>query len=667
MMLLRCWMFALMAFGVCIGMPSAHAEVSLADFARHAQFKNIKISPKGDYLAASAIVDGKTVLSLIRLNGMKGVNVRPRDNRELADFWWVAPDRVMYSIGERNGPLEVPVGTGELFAVNADGTGDAGIFGYRMGNQGASHIAHGTSQLAVGELIDPLRDDPKNALIAIYPFNGANVGRKRTASANGVFPTVARLDLFSGVTTPVISSPLRNASFLTDNHGNVRFAFGEDADQSSKVFYRAADGKDWELVLDEKRDHQRVSPLAFNRKEDKVYFSCGGAQGTGGLCAWDVATRKLTTLWSGATGVRDLVRSFDGDDSIAIRSMPDRAATTLLDKNAPEAKILVGMMQQFPGEDVKITSSSRDGSKVVFFVSSDRDPGQFFLYDNTAHKASFLFARMPWIKPEQMAAMEPIALKARDGLALHGYLTRPPGKDEAKNLPLVVFVHGGPYYIRDDWAFDPYVQMLASRGYAVLQVNYRGSGDYGHDFVSAGFREWGGKMQDDVTDATHWAITQGIADPKRICIFGGSYGGYAALEGAVKEPDLYRCAIGYVGVYDLRLMSTRGDIPQSVFGENYLKMVLGDDQSVLWDRSPIAHLDRLKAKTMLIVGGQDWRVPPVQGEALHSALNKAHIEHEWLYQRTEGHGFYDEKNIEDLFGKVGEFLDRNIGAKAVVN
>ncbi len=139
-------------------------------------------------------------------------------------------------------------------------------------------------------------------------------------------------------------------------------------------------------------------------------------------------------------------------------------------------------------------------------------------------------------------------------------------------------MHGGPYEIRDRWEFDPYVQALASRGYAVLQVNFRGSGGYGDDFVKAGLREWGGKMQDDITDATHWAIDQGIADSQRICIFGGSYGGYAALEGAVKEPDLYKCAIGAAGIYDLRMMFKRGDIPTTVFGRNYLKMALGEDE-----------------------------------------------------------------------------------------
>jgi dipeptidyl aminopeptidase/acylaminoacyl peptidase len=326
--------------------------------------------------------------------------------------------------------------------------------------------------------------------------------------------------------------------------------------------------------------------------------------------------------------------------------------------------LLATLMQQCPGEDVRITSSTPDGSKVVFLVSSDRDPGQFFLYDGAAGKATMLFARMPWIKEGEMASMEPVTLKARDGLMLHGYLTRPRGKDDAKHLPLVVFVHGGPYGIRDSWDFDPDVQMLASRGYAVLQVNFRGSGGYGDAFIRAGFREWGAKMQDDVTDATRWAIAEGVADPSRICIFGASYGGYAALRGATKEPDLYRCAIGYVGVYDLRLMYTRGDIPQSTYGDNYLKMVLGEDENLLWDRSPLAHIDQLKAKVMLIVGGEDNRVPPVQGERLHAALDKAHIAHEWIYERTEGHGFYDEDHRADLDAKIAAFLDANIGQRA---
>jgi dipeptidyl aminopeptidase/acylaminoacyl peptidase len=203
--------------------------------------------------------------------------------------------------------------------------------------------------------------------------------------------------------------------------------------------------------------------------------------------------------------------------------------------------------------------------------------------------------------------------------------------------------------------------MLTSRGYAVLQINYRGSGGYGDAFERAGYREWGGKMQDDVTDATRWAIEQGVADKNRICIFGTSYGGYAAIEGVTKEPDLYKCAIANAGVYDLKLMFSSGDVPQFLGGQNFLKMVMGQDQNDLYDRSPIAHIDRLKAKVMLIVGGADTRVPAAQGEHLHDALTKRGIAHEWLYERSEGHGFYDESHTAAMYEKIIAFLGREIG------
>ena len=618
------------------------AEVPLADFARHAQFREIKISPEGDYLAASAVVDGKAVLSLVRLEDMKGVNLRPREGGEVYQFWWVASHRVVYSIAERTSALEQPALTGELYGVNADGTGKKLLLGYRANRE-----------WVFADVVRPLYAQGGKVLVAKYHWNG---------SADGAYPVAAYMDVDNGTLTEVGTAPIRNAQFVADNHGQVRFAYANATDNKRRVYYRAANGAPWDLAFDESKGDPPIAPLGFARDDTSAYLDCPGAHGVGGLCRWNADSRKSETLWSGAeAGIDELVESFDRHDFVALRSMPGRTATTLLDKGSREAKLLTGLMQQFPGEDVRLTSSTMDGSRVVFLVSSDRDPGQFFLYESATGKATFLFARMPWIKPEAMAPMEPLALKARDGVPLHGYLTRPPGKDDAKHLPLVVLVHGGPYGIRDSWGFDPDVQMLASRGYGVLQVNYRGSGGYGDAFIHAGYHEWGAKMQDDVTDATRWAIAEGVADPARICIFGASYGGYAALRGATKEPDLYRCAIGYVGVYDLRLMYTRGDIPQSTYGDNYLKIVLGEDENVLWDRSPLAHIDRLKAKVMLIVGGEDKRVPPVQGESLHSALEKAHVAHEWLYQRTEGHGFYDEANRTDLLTKVAAFLDANIG------
>jgi dienelactone hydrolase len=654
----------LLACSACIA-----AEVPLIDFARHERYHDVKISPNGEYLAASAVVNGKMVLTLLHLGDLKGVNIVPRETDELAQFWWVAPTRVMYTVGRKIGGLEVPLATGELFTVAADGSEQKMIFGYGGGTnfQGATHIQHATSEAAFGEFIAPLHDDPNSALIASYAVNGATLGNVRTASSIGVFPEAFRIDLRTGSKARVATSPLRNAQFIADQKGVVRIAYGIDVDRMEKVYYRAGNGADWEVIFDQSHDGLLVEPRAFGSDAKTLYLTCGGVNGVGGICRWDSQTRKIQTVWSGIeSGPTELMLKADESDAFAIESMPGRPAVSLLDKAAPDAKLIADLMQQFSGQRVHLGAQTIDGTKRIVSVSGDVNPGEFYLLDLKTKKLSFLLARRPWLKSEQLAPMEPFKIAARDGVNLHGYLTRPSGKPDAKDAPLVVYVHGGPHGVRDFWQYDPEVQMLASRGYAVLQVNYRGSGGYGEKFQQSGFREWGGKMQDDITDATHWAIEQGIANPKRICIYGGSYGGYAALEGAVREPDLYKCTIGNAGIYDLRLMYSRGDIPQSIFGENYLKVVLGEDQSQLYDRSPIAHLDKLKAHVMLIVGGADVRVPPVQAENLHNALNQRKIDHEWIYERTEGHGFYDEKHIVGMYEKILAFLDREIGPASAV-
>ena len=647
-------------FAVC-ALASA-VEVPIADFARHDQYRSVKISPNGEYLAATAVVDGQVVLELVNMADMRPRALRPREGDDIADYWWVGPDRVMYTEGVHVGGVDRPIGTGELFSIKADGTGAAMLFGFRAGaddSHMATLIKKQTADIASGDLIAALREDPLHALIASYAWNGPG----HSASSLSVHPEAFRIDLRDGKKTLITTSPMRGSSFLADHKGAIRFAFGVDADQVRKVWYRDEKGGDWLLLHDESKQHERFTPLMFDRSNTGVYVICDGANGVGGVCRWDAATRKQEVLWSAKdSSAIELVPTFDELDAFAIRSMPGRPAATLLDKSAPEAALLVEIMKQLPGEDIVFTSGSFDGKKAVFFAHADTDPGVFYLYDVDKKKIIELFQSRRWIKPEQMASMEPITFNARDGLALHGYLTRPPGKQADKHLPMVVLVHGGPYYVHDTWRYEPQVQLLASRGYAVLQVNFRGSGGYGDAFIRAGFREWGGKMQDDITDATRWAIDQGVADAKRICIFGTSYGGYAALEGAVKEPDLYKCAIGNAGIYDLHLMFTRGDVPQSLFGENYLKMVLGEDQSVLADRSPIAHLDKLKAAIMLIVGGADNRAPPVQGEGLHNALLKNKVDHEWVYERTEGHGFYTEAHTTEMFEKVVAFVDKQIGA-----
>ena len=639
----------------------AAQSVSISDLARHDEYLNVKISPDGAYMAATAVARGQTVLVMMRLGAgvkEKGNNVlSPRDNNEVVDFWWASPTRLVYSVGIHQGGYDAPLATGELFAVDADGGSPQMLYGYRKtGMSTGSMIQKAVAERGTAQFIAPISNNPNHILVAISLWDETGYDRQ--------FPTAWRMDVRDGTKTKLVKAPMRGAEFLADNQGRIRFAFTEANDGSFKVYLHPLDGDGWQLLPE--LSAARSTPLAFNRDDSAAYVTCAPDSGGFGVCLWDASKHTLATLWSNPkVGPDGLASGPVRDSVVGVTYMDGRPGTALFEGESAHEETLKELMQQFPGENIEFVSGTTDGSMSVVLVEADADPGAFYLYSAATHKVSLLAPRAKWIHPERMASKQPFEFAARDGLKLQGYVSYPPNLEQAKQLPTVVLVHGGPYGERDRWDYDPLVQAMATRGYAVVQVNFRGSGGYGYDFMHAGTREWGGKMQDDVTDATRWAIAQGIANPKRICIFGASYGGYAALEGAVKEPDLYQCAIGYVGVYDLALMFRRGDIPQSTFGKDYLKRELGDDMTQLAARSPVNQLDALKAKVMLVVGGKDERVPPIQGLAMHKALLDRHVAHEWLYKPDEMHGFYGEANLAEFYTRVLQFLGSSIGPGTV--
>ena len=276
---------------------------------------------------------------------------------------------------------------------------------------------------------------------------------------------------------------------------------------------------------------------------------------------------------------------------------------------------------------------------------------------------SYIGSSKPEVDPKLMAAVEPFKMKARDGLEMYGYLTIPNGVEQ-KNLPLVIYPHGGPYGVQDIWRWDRRAQMLASRGYLVLQLNFRGSGGYGKEFEEAGHREWGAKMQDDITDATHWAIKQGLADPERVCIHGVSYGGYASMQAVVKEPDLYKCSIPDAGVYEMAVQWDEADSFKGYKGSErkkwYMERSIGGYDKVK-ERSPVYHVDKLKADLFIVHGGEDVRVPIINAEILEEKLKEAGKDYITMYKDEEGHGFSKPKNRVELYKKILKFLDKNIG------
>jgi dipeptidyl aminopeptidase/acylaminoacyl peptidase len=355
--------------------------------------------------------------------------------------------------------------------------------------------------------------------------------------------------------------------------------------------------------------------------------------------------------------------AFDIDEEtnrlIAVHFQDDMPNLHLVDEDHLYSRWYPALFQAFNGNSVRITSATDDGSKLLIRVSGANEPGQYHLFDTKEKKLRYLFNAAQWIKPETLAKTEPFVMKARDGLELHGYLTM--RRDATAPLPMVVRVHGGPPS-RDWWIYNPEVQFLASRGYAVLQVNFRGSEGYGLGFEFAGYRKWGSEIQYDIIDATRWAAQKAQIDKKRICIMGGSFGGYSALMSPILEPDLYRCAIGMVGVYDLNLMWKTADIQRYRQGENYLEDAIGSDKATLDKFSPVQRAAELKVPVFLAHGKADWRADVKHFYAMETALKAGKHPHETLLIKKEGHGFANEENQAEYLRRVEAFLNKHIGS-----
>lgn len=625
----------------------------IEDFIRKQKFEDIKISPTGEYYAASVRVERKTALAILRRSDnkvMASMSI-PGDRTHVDDFWWVNADRVLLSTAEKIGALEAPQPTGELYAVNVDGGKGGILVGQSFRGEGpGTRIQPRKVEHVAAFLVDDLPGNDKDVIISVSPF---------TADP---FTRIEKMDVYTGRRMPITQAPVRNAEFFTDNAGKVRFASGEDIDLSKRLYYREPDGNEWKLVSDTGQSGIAQYPLGFSADDKIVYLQIEQEQGPDAIVAWDIAADKKTEVFRDDN--TDPTPIYVEGKLYGVRLMDGLPRTHFFDPQSAVAKLYRKLEKAFDGQRVEITSMTADGKTALVLVNGDRNPGDFFIFDSTNNKADRLLGRKEWLDPRQVAEVKPVSFKSRDGLDIHGYLTVPVG-GEAKNAPLIVYIHGGPFGIYDAWGFDQDTQILAAHGYAVLQVNFRGSGNHGRAFYLAGKRQWGGKMQDDITDATRWAIQQGIADPKRICLYGASYGGYASLMGVAKEPDLYRCAAGYVGVYDLPTMHADGDIRDRASGRTYLNEWVGPKEDIA-SVSPTRLASRIKVPVFLAAGGEDERAPIQHTEMMEKALRNAGVPVEAVYYPTEGHGFYKLENEREFYFKLLSFFQKHLGGRAPV-
>jgi len=479
---------------------------------------------------------------------------------------------------------------------------------------------------------------------------------------NPALHDVYRLNLTSGDLVKEVENP-GFAGWVADTKLVTRVGVGLEPDGSLVVKVRDGADGDWRLLRTlPAEDALTSAPIAISPDGTTMLAMSSLDADTGRLVRVD--------LGSGAEAV--IAEDPDADVS-GVRVHPDTREPQVVTwiKERTQYRVLdpaleadVAAIRALHPGDPDIVA--HDHSDMVWLVAFTNDTGPipYFLYDRQRREGRFLFDHRPELSEYELAPMEPVSFQARDGLTIHGYLTFPPGVGR-KDLPMVLNVHGGPW-ARDVWGFDPAAQWLANRGYLCLQVNFRGSTGYGKAFVNAGDREWGNAMQNDLTDAVEFAIGQGWADRERVAIFGGSYGGYAALAGVAFTPDLYRCAVDIVGPSNLKtLIETIPPYWQPQIALFHQRVGNPEtDAEFLWSRSPLSRAASIKTPLLIAQGANDPRVKQAESEQIVAALRDAGIDYEYMLFPDEGHGFAKPENRLKFYAAAERFLARHLGGRA---
>lgn len=643
--------------------PSTAQVLPINAFSKHGDYLDMKLSPDGKHLLARTRIEGRVVMFFFDSKTMQVVGgVKPPNNDEIHSATWINNERVVYQYREKSFNFDRPVPTGELFAVNIDGSKATMLFGYRAGESTTgTRMKKRESTRAAAEIISPLVNDDKHILIAEYPFSQEGKylidDRKRQ-------PIISRLNVYTGAKRKIEVIPYGGADVFATDEGDIKFIRWSDDELNINSAYRSSDNADWEVF--EVSNMDDLIPIALSNDGNTVFLS------------GEITEKELTTIFQFDLHSKQLsplfedisadINDYNWDPELNMpvvgESMPAKVEYhyAMMDGERVTSRVARyhrSLAAAFAGQRISIESQSEDGAILLLHVSSDVNPGEYYLFNTETNKAEFIWANRSWLDPRSLLPQTPISFAAQDGLEINGYLTMP--KIEAKQkAPLVIMVHGGPYGIRDAWGFDSETQLLANRGFAVLQVNYRGSGGYGERFITAGHRQWGGLMIDDMLAGIEYVSNAFPINRNRICAYGASYGGYAALMLTVKAPELFKCTVGYVGVYDMNYMYTESDVPTNKGGLAYLHKVIGTDKDELYAYSPVNFADKIKAEVMLIHGNKDIRVSVKNSEKMKANLEAAGKKVEYLNFSKSGHGVYNEAEREDLYSNLIRFLEQNL-------
>jgi dipeptidyl aminopeptidase/acylaminoacyl peptidase len=617
------------------------ATIPIEDFARLPKLRSVSFSPDGARFAAVQDVGGRMNLVAADLKSRKLTRVTNFGSVDVSGYRWIGNERVVFSVYDGKKGLAEQRGGG-LFAVNWDGSEPKELSPTANDCQARNQICRQTRFL---RRIAGQNDD----IIAL-----ANERDLETQDVYRLNTKTGRKSLL----TP--DNPGKVTAWFLDKSLVPRAAWSSDGKTLENTFwYRDSASLAWRKVATFNEFAPQFRPVGFG-DDGALYVVSNLEHDKLALYAFDPATGKPAEKIAQHPLVDiegDLIQSVANNALIGLRVDADKPEVVWFDELYARAQKLADT--GLPAKVNRLTPL--DDGKVLVHSSSDRDPGTFYLLDPAKRTLEELLRPTDWLKPESMSAMSVLRYKARDGLEIPAYLTLPQGR-EAKKLPLVAWIHGGPWG-RDEWGFDDEAQFFASRGYAVLQPNFRGSTGFGRKHFSASFKQWGQSMQDDITDGIRSLVEQGIVDAARVCIGGGSYGGYATMMGLVKDPHQYRCGINVVGVTDLIWMHELGYSDFNSYNpdsaEAFLSVAMGDlkdDRALLEQYSPRRHAERITAPVLFVHGAEDRRVPIKHAEGMRDALKSAGKPFEWVVYSGEGHGFMKPENRLDYFKRMEAFL-----------
>jgi len=631
---------------------TAPGPIPISAFVQRDTYAHPNMSPDGKHMAITVRVpDGKRQVSVLAFYSLPDLKlestIRLKTFEIPANYHWVSDTRLVIEKAQEFGDREQPLWTGEIMAVNFDGSKQEYLYGDEMSKWQVRSNGY-PDDWGLG-FVDRV-PHPLNSHVMV---DSKLWGVERS--------TLLDIDTRTGVRKERATVAFKNMSFVTQRDGTPRFAYGHKEDTSFLLMRLDQATGDWN-TLDKTYTDVALYPFAFSDDNSEFMGWQYGAKGPAKLIRERVSDGQRKVVASDPDGALSLMFGTHSNFPIAAFTTLGRPRAVYIDESNAEIQLYKSLSQQFADSDVRFIDYTDDGSRLIFSVHSDRDPGSLYLYDRKENKADLLMEYRPGIDPEQMSERRPISFTARDGLKLYGYLTVPKHAPNEK-LPMVLLPHGGPHGPSNGWHFDSDAQFLASRGYAVLQVNFRGSGGRGEDFEKAGYRQWGGKIMDDLIDGVKWASSQGEIDGQRVCAYGVSFGGYASLMLAAREPDMFKCAIGYSGVYDLAYIYKEDNVRTSKRSKNWHKKFIGEDMAELERFSPSKQAARIKAPVLLIHGGKDEICPKEHAYRMRDALKETGKTPEWMYIDYEGHGFYDTENRTAAYQKIEDFLKRHIGAK----